>query len=110
MRCDNCRCRVSQIEADRAAEKFSVGVTLCESCASAMRGDEKQLRVWCDVHRGEAITDAGEVPACLDWYPVVDSDGDLTGSIASAQDADYRLYQTQPWHDEHYADCVVCRN
>ena len=110
MRCDNCRCRVSQIEADRAAQEFSGGVTLCESCATGIRADEKHLRVWCDVHRGESITDAGEVPACLDWYPVVDSDGDLTGDIVSAQDTDYRFFPTQPRHSEYEADCVVRKN
>jgi len=62
----------------------------CSNCEI----QEQELRAWCEEHAGEAMADiVSECPPCQDWYPEVDTDGDLTGEIIHAQDEDYTMFR-----------------
>jgi hypothetical protein len=49
------------------------------------------LQAWVDEHRGEHMNVdlAATCPPCEGWYPIVDTDGDLTGDMAEADDERY---------------------
>ena len=65
----------------------------------------QKVEKWCSEHAGEAMADiVSECPPCEDWYPEVDIDGDLTGTIVHAQDEDYQMFR-----NDDRTQCVVRR-
>jgi hypothetical protein len=56
--------------------------------------ERQELERWCSVNLCQPWADVRhDCPACPDYYPVVDTDGDLTGEIADAADTNYQSYR-----------------
>ena len=82
-------------------DDISNAVTCCSRLI-----EQEELQAWCAEHAGVAMASiVDKCPPCLDYYPEVDIDGDLTGEIVHAQDDDYQMFR-----GDDRTQCVVRKN